>query len=86
MFESRKRNRDSRADFERELNILGENIREGKMIFSEGSTKTIRDLKNVRFSSNGRINLDTITEMVRTTAMSVNFHREDLNSGTNYEE
>ncbi len=85
MFESRKRNRDSRADFERELNILGENIRKGKMVFTEGSTKTIHDLRNVRFSSNGRINLDTITEMVRTMAMSVNFNHENHNSNRDYE-
>ena len=35
MFESRKGNRDSRADFERELNILGENLRNGKMFLQK---------------------------------------------------
>jgi hypothetical protein len=73
MFESRKGNRDSRADFERELNILGENLRNGKMFFTEGTRKSTRDLTKVRYSPNKRVNLNTITEMVRTLAMSVNF-------------
>ena len=34
MFDSRKGNRDSRTDFERELNILGENIMGGKIVIS----------------------------------------------------
>ena len=34
MFDSRKGNRDSRTDFERELNILGENIMGGKLVIS----------------------------------------------------
>ncbi|PWJ97895.1 hypothetical protein BC749_106306 [Flavobacterium araucananum] len=79
MFESRKGNRDSRADFERELNILGENLRNGKMFFTEGTRKSTRDLTKVRYSPNKRVNLNTITEMVRTLAMSVNFDREKIN-------
>lgn len=78
MFESRKRGRDSRAGFEREINILGENIRNGKMFFSEATRKSTEDLTKVRYSSNKRVNLDTISEMVRTMAMSVNFNMEEF--------
>ena len=80
MFESRKGNRDSRTDFEREINILGENIMNGKMHFSEGSKKSVQDLKNIRYSPNKRVDLNTITEMVRTMAMSVNFKRDEFNT------
>ncbi|MFN4149494.1 MAG: hypothetical protein ACK4IX_00990, partial [Candidatus Sericytochromatia bacterium] len=75
MLESRKGNRDSRIDFEREINILGENLMNGRLIISE-SMRGVKDLKNVRYSSNKRVNLDTITEMVRTMAMSVNFNKD----------
>jgi hypothetical protein len=78
MFESRKRDRDSRAGFEREINILGENIRNGRMFFSEATRKSTEDLTKVRYSSNKRVNLDTISEMVRTMAMSVNFNKEEF--------
>lgn len=77
MFESRKGNRDSRTDFEREINILGENLMNGKMVISE--SVSVKDLKNVRYSPNKRVNLNTITEMVRTMAMSFNFDKEKFN-------
>ena len=75
MFDSRKGNRDSRTDFEREINILGENLMNGRLVISE-SMKSIKDLKNLRYSPNKRVNLNTITEMVRTMAMSVNFNKD----------
>ncbi len=77
MFESKKGNRDSRTDFEREINILGENLMNGRLVISE-SMKSVKDLKNVRYSPNKRVNLDTITEMVRTMAMSVNFNTDEF--------
>jgi len=77
MFESRKGNRDSRSDFEREINILGENLRNGRLVISE-SMKSVKDLKNLRYSPNKRVNLNTITEMVRTMAMSVNFNKDEF--------
>jgi hypothetical protein len=77
MFESRKGNRDSRFDFEREINMLGENLMNGRLVISE-SMKSVKDLKNVRYSPNKRVNLNTITEMVRTLAMSINFNNEDF--------
>lgn len=85
MFESRKSNRDSRLDFEREINILGENLMNGRISFSESTKKSTEDLKKVRFSPNKRVNLNTISEMVRTLAMSVNFNHEDLKRDIDYE-
>ncbi|WP_339887135.1 hypothetical protein [uncultured Flavobacterium sp.] len=85
MFESRKGNRDSRLDFEREINILGENLMNGRLVISE-SMKSVKDLKNVRYSPNKRVNLNTITEMVRTLAMSINFNNEDFKRDIDNEE
>lgn len=81
MFESRKGNRDSRADFERELSVLGENLENGRIKFSIHMKKSTQDLTKVRYTPNKRIDLNTVSEMVRTLAMSVNFqHRDMLNS------
>lgn len=77
MFESRKRDRDTRIGFEREINILFERLMNRQMFFAKGMENE-KDLKNVRYSPNKRVNLDTITEMVRTTAMSVNFNLDDF--------
>lgn len=82
MFESGKNNRNSRQDFERELHILGENIQNGRISFSSAVKKSVKDLTKVRKSPNKRIDLNTITEMVRSIAMSVNFRRDDLNPKT----
>lgn len=73
MFESRKSNRDSRFDFERDLRILEENIKKKRMSFSPHTKKHVSDLLKVRGAPNGRINLDTISENVRSLAMSSNF-------------
>lgn len=75
MFSSRRGNRDSRQDFERELNILVEAVRSGKMVFARGMERSTHDLLKVRSSPNKRFDLNTITEMVRTLAMSSNFPR-----------
>lgn len=48
MFESRKGNRDSKIDFERELNILVENVRSGKVTFSPETKGIVKDLVKVR--------------------------------------
>ena len=86
MFESRKGNRDSRLDFERELNMLGENLMNGRMFFSQSTKKSAEDLKKVRYSPNKRVNLNTITEIVRTLAMSANFNNENFKRNINDEE
>lgn len=78
MFESRKGNRDCRKDFERDINILRENIENGLIKISSHMKKTADDLVKVRHSPNKRVDLNTISEMVRTLAMSVNFNRRDI--------
>ncbi|AZB22144.1 hypothetical protein EG338_08735 [Kaistella haifensis] len=75
MFESRKGNRDSRIDFERELNILVENVRSGKVTFSPETKGIVKDLVKVRSSPNKRFDLNTISEIVRAMAMSARFPR-----------
>lgn len=79
MFESGKNSRDSRYDFERELNLLSENIINERISFSHSVKRSVRDLSKVRYSSNKRVDLNTITETVRSIAMSVNFRREEFN-------
>lgn len=81
MFESRKGNRDSRIDFERELSILGENLENGRIKISTHMKKSAHDLTKVKYTPNRRVDLNTISEMVRTLAMSGNFpHRDMLSS------
>ncbi|MGR3791167.1 hypothetical protein ACUXZJ_09885 [Flavobacterium sp. TN-1] len=50
----------------------------GRIFFSEETRKSTKDLSKVRYSSNKRVNLDTISEMVRTMAMSVNFNTDEF--------
>lgn len=78
MFESRKGNRDSRADFERELNILGEKLKGGRIKLAMGLERSFYGLSNARYAPNKRVDLITINEMVRTLAMSVNFPDGDM--------
>lgn len=73
MFESRKGNRDTRREFERDLNILKENMISGKIQFSYSIKKLIQDLYKVNNAPNKRINLNTVNEMVRSLAMSADF-------------
>jgi hypothetical protein len=72
MFDSRKGNRDSRTDFERELNILGENIMGGKIVISSHLRHLENEIMKARYAPNKRVNLLTINEMIRTFTMSVN--------------
>ena len=71
MVESRKNYRDSRVEFERHLNLLGEALREGKMHIADGLQNSVKGITKVRYSPNKRINLSTVNEMARTMAMMV---------------
>ncbi|MFT4847697.1 MAG: hypothetical protein ACI8ZO_000288 [Flavobacteriales bacterium] len=71
MIESRKNYRDSRVEFERHLNLLGEVMKDGKLQITESSRKSIDGITKLRYSTNNRINLNTVNEMVRTMAMMV---------------
>ncbi|GEM53661.1 hypothetical protein EB1_34510 [Empedobacter brevis NBRC 14943 = ATCC 43319] len=86
MFKSIKGNRDSRIDFERELNILGENIINERVILSEDLRYLSKEITKARYAPNKRVNLITINEMIRSLAMSVNFYGlDDLETETNNE-
>ena len=71
MFESKKSYRDTRADFERHLNLLGELMRDGKISIAEGLRNSVDGITKVRYSPNKRINLNTVNEMARSMAMMV---------------
>ncbi len=71
MIENKKNYRDSRYEFERELNIFHEVLANKKVHFTKNSYKTIDGIKKVRYSPNKRINLNTINELVRVSAMIV---------------
>lgn len=62
---------ENRSDFERNMNLLAEEMRLGRVHFSEQSRKTIRGLLDVRMTPNRRINLLTINEMARLTANTI---------------
>ena len=88
MFEPKKALLDSRYEFERNFNILLELIHDGKMNFSFQSRKTVDSLAKIRKLPNGRIDLNTINELARTTAnMAGNFeHMMGQNNNIGHEE
>lgn len=69
MFESKKSYRDSRADFERHLNLLGELMRNGGISIAEGLRNSVDGITKVRYSPNKRVDLNTVNEMARNMAM-----------------
>jgi hypothetical protein len=71
----------SRKDYERNLNLLREKLDQGLVQFSYEVRRSVKGILNVRQARNGRINLNTIDEMARSTAnglvsMMSNFPRE----------
>ncbi|MDO6737378.1 hypothetical protein [Wenyingzhuangia sp. 2_MG-2023] len=76
MIENKKNYRDSRYDFERDLNLLHEVLIDGKIRFTKESSKSIDAIKKVRYSPNQRIDLNTINELVRVTAMMVSNQKD----------
>jgi len=69
MIDSRKSYRDSRLEFERHINLLIESIESGQMKIPKTLFKPNEGIFKIRYSSNKRINLNTIDERVRTMAM-----------------
>ena len=67
--ESRKNYRDSRLEFERDLNLLAELVNNGKMRISSHLKNSTHGIDKVRYSPNKRMNLNTVNEMVRNMAM-----------------
>ncbi len=70
-----------RRDFERGTNLLKESIERGRIKFSIQSNNIFDSLSNVRILPNGRLNLDTVDEMVRCT-----FHILALNQFNDFYE
>lgn len=69
MIESRKNYRDSRAEFERHLNLLGELMKQGRISIAERLQNSVDGITKVRYSPNKRIDLNTVNEMTRNMAM-----------------
>lgn len=62
----------TREEFERRMNLLREQMRQGKMHFSAHLTRTIDGLMRVRMLPNGRIDLLSIDESARLQANTLN--------------
>lgn len=77
MYKSRGTFNDSRFEFEQKLNMLAEKILKRSITFSYQTRKTIDSIAKVRKLPNGRIDLNTVDEMVRVTANSISHF--DLN-------
>lgn len=77
MYEPRGSFNDSRFEFEQKLNMLAEKIINRRISFAQHTKKTMNGLTKVRKLPNGRIDLNTVDEMVRVTANSVSHF--DLN-------
>ena len=74
MIESRRFHIESRREFERNLHILQEAMRNRKVLFSssvQGPKRMERSFKKARELPNKRINFNTIDETVRLTANMV---------------
>lgn len=76
---------DSRIEFEQKLNMLAEKIINGRISFAQHTKKAMNGLTKVRKLPNGRIDLNTVDESVRSTANMIG--QLDLNpKGFNNEE
>ena len=86
MVESRKNYRDSRFQFEQDINHLIESIRNGKMILPKSFVESKHGIFQLRYSPNKRLDLNTINESVRAMAMrriTQKFVQEKLSENTN---
>ena len=59
---------ESREDFERRVHVLREQLRLGKMLFSEKVRRGTDQLLKIRLLPNGRVDLLTIDESARLMA------------------
>lgn len=86
MYEPRGSFNDSRLEFEQKLNMLAEKILTRSISFSQQTRKTMNSLTKVRKLPNGRIDLNTVDEMVRVTANSISHFASNLKDFKNEEE
>lgn len=67
----------TRAEFERRLHLLREQLRQGKMYFSSSVVRGIDGLQRVRMLPNGRIDFLSVDESTRLQAnMMIQFQEE----------
>ncbi|MCL4203787.1 MAG: hypothetical protein KJ000_14900 [Pirellulaceae bacterium] len=59
---------DTRAEFERRFFLLGEQLRNGKLLFFQGAKMSELGLREVRMLPNGRIDFSSINEFARLHA------------------
>ena len=85
MYEPRGSFNDSRFEFEQKLNMLVEKIKKKQMHFSYQSRRSVESIKKVRKLPNGRIDLNTVDELVRVTANMMGQFEFDKND-LSYEE
>ncbi len=58
----------NRRDYERNLNLLKEKLNLGQVQFSIQVKRSVKGILNIRIGHNGRVNLNTIDELARSTA------------------
>lgn len=85
MFESRGSFNNSRYEFELKLNMHAEKIMKKQMHFSIHSIRLVESLNKVRKLPNGRIDLNTVDELVRVTANMMGQFEFDKNNLSNEE-
>ncbi|WP_377701307.1 AVAST type 1 anti-phage system protein Avs1c [Pseudoduganella sp. UC29_71] len=74
----------TRAEFERRLHLLREQLRQGKMYYSSNVVRGIDGLQRVRMLPNGRIDFLSVDESTRLQAnMMVQFQEEFANPAGN---
>lgn len=83
MYEPRGSFNDSRYEFEQKLNMLAEKIINKRISFAQHTRKTMDGITKVRKLPNGRIDLNTVDELVRSTANMIghlDLNPKDLNN------
>jgi hypothetical protein len=63
---------ETRAEFERRMNLVKEQMRQNKMRFLPQAMKGVDGLKRVRYLPNGRIDLLSINDSARLHANTLN--------------
>ena len=69
----------SRKDMERKLDIVQELGRQRQLRFYEDASQVVNSLLNIRPTPNGRYNLLTVDELVRTTLLMADHNFESEN-------
>lgn len=61
----------SRKEFERNMHFLSEGFERDQVKISRSNIKSIKGIKNAKFTPNRRVNLHTVDEMARLMANTV---------------